>query len=373
MEYTEFAHLRFRGGRFETAGVGMPVEMLADLVAYRELLLNIAKAVYRQRNPTRKRIPKRFAEGLGLRLREVRVGSRTPVLERPAPTGQLSLGTDEYAEAQGLIESVFGLAESIGDVPAGLPLSAFSPLRGFGRLLDPTESIEIYRPAEGDAPLARYDAKKRLALLGLMAGSELRPFESVVRIVGLQSEVQRVTFRIENGDIIDGLYEPELFDDIKAGVAPHGHGDRYLLQGTVLVDSDGTRRALDSIDLLEDIEDDLRGFERANRELDNTLELTDGWFDGDGQAVNAEHADIAHRVLQRLQDDRHPAPTAVSATIDGGIRLEWHGPDRITTIDIEDDGEIDVVSTDQGQPSWIRSYAALNGLIVDFDEIGLRL
>lgn len=373
VEYTEFVRLRFLGGRFETAGVGMPVEMLADLVAYRELLLNIAKAVYRQHNPTRKRIPKRFAEGFDLQLREVRTGSRTPVLERPAPTGQLSLGVDEYAEAQRLIESVFGLTESIGDVPAGLPPSIFAPLRGFGRLLGPTESIEIYRSTEGEAPLARYDGAKRSALLSRIQGSEPQPFEHVVRIVGLQSEVQRVTFRLDGGETIEGLYRPEFFEDIKAGLGAQGQGNRHLLQGTILVLGDGTRRGLDSIDLLEDIEDDLRGFERAGRELFSVSELAEGWLDGDGQAVSQEQADAAHQLLRQLQDDRYPAPTVISATLDGAVRLEWHRSDRITTIDIEDNDEVDVVSTERDQPSWIRSYTAFAALLADLDEIGLRL
>lgn len=369
----EFVRLRFLGGRFERPGVGMPVEVLADLVAYRELLVGVAKVVYRRRHPGRSRIPKHFVDSLELQLREVRPGSRMPVLDRPVTDGQLQFYGDEYAEAQRLIESVFGSGRAVGEVPSYLPATAFSALRVFGRLLGPDEAIEFYRPDGGEVPLARLDGAKRLELLGRFQGGEPLAYEQVVRIVSVRSEVERAGFRTGDGETLEGHYEPELFETIKNGIQHLGQGNRHLLRGTVLVSADGTIRALESIESLEDVEVDLSGYERARREMVAVAELEDGWFEGNGLAVTGHQLESARRLLDQLEDARLPAPVVVSAAIDGALRLEWHRPNHAAAIDIEQDGEINVASTELDTPSWMRTYAELDELFAELDEFGEQL
>jgi hypothetical protein len=70
-----FAKLRLTGGRFE--GDGMPVEALVELVAYEQLVVGVAKELFRREHSGRQRLPRGFAERLQLRLRTVERG-RTP-------------------------------------------------------------------------------------------------------------------------------------------------------------------------------------------------------------------------------------------------------------------------------------------------------
>ena len=59
-ELTPFLALHFRGARFDD-DTGMPVETLGELVAYGELVAEVAHFVFLAQNPERQRVPKGFA------------------------------------------------------------------------------------------------------------------------------------------------------------------------------------------------------------------------------------------------------------------------------------------------------------------------
>jgi hypothetical protein len=57
----ELASLRFDGKRF--GGHALDVECTQELIAYRSLILECAKELWRRKNPGRVRLPRRFEEG----------------------------------------------------------------------------------------------------------------------------------------------------------------------------------------------------------------------------------------------------------------------------------------------------------------------
>ena len=90
-----FARLRFAGGRFNSHTI--PLEVLPDLAAYRKLIVEVAKMLFKQRVGTRVRVPKGFEDSFMIGLAEVQGGSsavavmpRLSTVARPAP--QQSLG-----------------------------------------------------------------------------------------------------------------------------------------------------------------------------------------------------------------------------------------------------------------------------------------
>jgi hypothetical protein len=72
-ETIDFLQPRFVGDRF--TGHALPLEILKDLVALDELIVETAKWLYLEENQNRKRIPKGFLEGISLKLVEVEEGS----------------------------------------------------------------------------------------------------------------------------------------------------------------------------------------------------------------------------------------------------------------------------------------------------------
>ncbi len=73
----EFVRVRFAGGRFESHSI--PFDVLPDLAAYSDLIVEMAKHIYRQRND-RVRVPRGFAESFQLGLFEVKRGNSATAL-----------------------------------------------------------------------------------------------------------------------------------------------------------------------------------------------------------------------------------------------------------------------------------------------------
>ena len=72
--------LRFEGGRFDEAGY--PLDALGELVRYERLVVEVARGLWMDKHPTRKRAPRHFDNALRLRLSAVEDGSVIPVLKR---------------------------------------------------------------------------------------------------------------------------------------------------------------------------------------------------------------------------------------------------------------------------------------------------
>jgi hypothetical protein len=103
----DFAIPVFRGGRFDTAA--LPIDVLSDLAAYRDLIVALAKHLFRQRHPERKRLPKGFIDTFELSIRTIEQGSTIPVLARTGPDSPnlpLINGEDDFTRARDLVEEV---------------------------------------------------------------------------------------------------------------------------------------------------------------------------------------------------------------------------------------------------------------------------
>ncbi|WP_298336392.1 hypothetical protein [uncultured Erythrobacter sp.] len=77
-ETREF-NLRYVGARFE--GGRLPVEVLLDLPAFRDLVVAFAKTSWKQKHPGRERVPKGFDKSLTFDLLDIADGSAIPKLE----------------------------------------------------------------------------------------------------------------------------------------------------------------------------------------------------------------------------------------------------------------------------------------------------
>ena len=70
----------FKGGRFNDHGVD--VDVLPELIAYKTILVETAKELWRRKNPDRERLPKNFEDSLSLKFYEVKPGSAAIPLVR---------------------------------------------------------------------------------------------------------------------------------------------------------------------------------------------------------------------------------------------------------------------------------------------------
>ena len=79
MSRTKSFRLKYVGARFQ--GARLPVDVLTDLSAFRELVVAFAKAEWRKLNEDRERVPKGFDASLAFDLVAIENGSAIPVVE----------------------------------------------------------------------------------------------------------------------------------------------------------------------------------------------------------------------------------------------------------------------------------------------------
>ncbi len=335
-----FARLRLTGGRFD--GQGMPIETLAELVQYRELVIGVARAQFRSEHPERQRVPRGFVDRLRLRLSTVEEGSALPVLERLASDGALLTFEDEFTRARDVIEDAAAAVESGEPLPAELPDEALVLFNRFGQTLRSDEAIELRRGTATTGP--RYTARTRRSLVL----SQKRNYQEELRGIGWISEVDgngmscRIRFRLGPASPVPAPLDEVTFGPVRDLLEPNGEGPPVWISGVGVFDSDQRLIRFDSIhdvSVLEDPEDlailDLR--------LEELRSLGPGWLDGQGERLDQEALERASRMLSDLLTLEIPRPR-LFATPDGGVQAEWTLGNREVSIAFAPTGGLYAVS-----------------------------
>ena len=174
----EMSTLRFDGERFN--GHALDVECTQELIAYRNLVLECAKSLWRVKYPNRSNLPKGFEKGFRLQFNRLEDGSALVPLQRVRTAdvqADLDL-TDEFDEAVGLIDQAIRAANDEDLLPVGLPSNVIPLFRDFGKTLRDDEVLFTRgRGTESEAP---YTAKARQRLAEWIEPS----YEDVVSVSG---------------------------------------------------------------------------------------------------------------------------------------------------------------------------------------------
>ena len=153
----------FQGGRFVDHGVD--VDVLEELARYKGLLFETAKELWRQRNPSRERLPKNFEDSLQLKFYEVKCNCATLPLCRQLATdeqGSMFPDKDELTEAVDLVADTIDAASMDRPLPQQFPRRLLTCFNDYGKSLADDEWIE-QTPAQSTRTI-RYDATARTRL-----------------------------------------------------------------------------------------------------------------------------------------------------------------------------------------------------------------
>lgn len=334
-----------KGARFE--GHALPLTVLPDLTAYRDLVLEVARALFFRENPERQRVPKGFEEGFELVIRGIGEGSAVAPLERRTSVpAQLPLlvprPPDYFEQARDVVSQTIEAMRSGMPAPAAFPLEAVRCFNNFGRTLRDDESIEIHVPG-GRSTVASYTKATRKKLVLLKEGT----YEDAVEITGrvVQFDTQRRTFGLLVGEqtvagMLDGLNPRQL--GIVRTAAVHTEELRVYVAGVGDYDLLDRLVRLVSIKELSFAEDeDLRLALDIEKRLAALAELGEGWLDGEGLAVSEP---MVVRLAVLLKDaEAHGLPRPyLYPTPEGTVQAEWSFPDA--EVSALFDPEVHVVS-----------------------------
>ncbi len=183
----DLATLRFDGARFD--GHALDVECTQELVAYRRIILECAKELWRRKHPARERLPRRFEDSFRLQFDRLEEGSTRVPLRRVLEADQAPLdwgNRDEFDEAARLVDAAIAAANDDALLPEDLPANVISLFRDFGRTLHDDEVL--YTRARHGQHEAPYTATSRKRLAEWVEST----YEDAVEVIG---EVQMASVK----------------------------------------------------------------------------------------------------------------------------------------------------------------------------------
>lgn len=133
----------FKGDRFDDNGID--IDVLPELIAYKTILIETAKELWRSNNPDRQRLPKLFEESLQLKFYTVEPGSAVIPIERVVMVDDQTSMFAEPDELDEAVELVAAVAEAAGTdkpLPQHFPMKVLSMFESYGKTLMEGEHFE---------------------------------------------------------------------------------------------------------------------------------------------------------------------------------------------------------------------------------------
>ena len=325
----DFTELVLRGRRFDDHS--LPIDTLHELLAYKEILMPLARECWKESFPKRRRVPNGFDNQFRLSLRSIERGSARSVLNlEPCREDIDSSVLEAFLAARGRIEDAIRDPEQ-----AELSDNIRRKFQRFGRTLDEGETIELLRPRQPSGPVYTTEARNRI-LLPL--------HEPVTRKMMLSGEAWMIDTKKKVFDVEDEYtgqktrctYRDDLEYEI-ADLVQHHHFMRARFTGVAEVVGDSIK----TFDLKE-----LAPFERnvdAMNDLDLKLQeiadQEDGWLHAQAVRASEKAIEAARDLLMvALSYGDIPEPH-LYLTPEGGIRAEWDIGSWDISAELEPEGQ----------------------------------
>jgi hypothetical protein len=353
------------GKRFEAHSI--PVEVLKDWAAFEGLIVEVAKWLYLERFPRRKRTPRGFTQSFSLHLATIEPGSAVAVLERPLPAGTLipDAFSDWFDKARDRVLETIDAAAHGADVEHLLPKTLLAYFDQFGRSLREDERIEFTRSAALNDKVV-YDHRVRKTLV-LKSAAVYRTEESIRGSLSeLNLESRTFTLKLIGGEKVVGQFSEELRDAALGALNAYGES-LVMVEGAVVRDQSDNRKRIEQVTRIEPL-DPLD----VPARLESLALLRDGWLDGGGVGLSSAGLTWLSKAWTSAWPDDLPLPH-VYPMPEGGVQLEWGTALVAATVELDlgsrrasvlvsgvSDGDVlEEISSNLGEPNEWQALTAL--------------
>lgn len=309
---------RYEGNRFEDHR--FPVDLLEDLLILKKMTIEMAKAIYLEKNPNRKRIPNNFTHGISIKLESIEPGSAVAKLVLVAdneglfPQASASYFEEAPEKIKDGIEAAY-LNQGFTDIVPNYILNNFNQL---GSNLRDDERI-VFGDENRTNVILDKESRKRLVL----ASSVSKEYNGLFELRGIVSALdkKRNTFEIRTvkGEKIKGNYTLEYLEVLQDALVEMENGRKVFISGT------GTFNAADKLMKIESLREalSLDPLDVPAR-LEELSQLAQGWLDGvDGEPLDPVATKwLGEAFDQKYDSERLPMP-ATFPTPEGNVQFEW--------------------------------------------------
>ena len=326
----EFLRPRLHGARFEDGSVSL--EILGELAALRELVIEVARWRFLKENPSRQRSPRWFNK-IDLKLTGISRGSAVPVISL-VPDGRF-FGSRPlsyqrfYERAREDIVDAIGAAEYNGSqAPNGrFPSHCLAHFNRIGRSLRDGEWIEFVTPTRREP--VRLTKRSRLRLLHWASMKDVSPV--IFRGVVSEADRARMTFELQPvyGPKVSGPIPVEYLETVMTAFNRYDLGERVMVEGVGRINWSSRTSRLESVArvrLLAPLDVPAR--------LDEFRALKDGWLEGDGRAPDLAGLDWLSDSFDHHYPEDIPLPHTYP-TPEGGVEMEWSLGSQEVSLEID--------------------------------------
>lgn len=330
-----FMRARFAGGRFDSHSI--PFEVLSDLATYRNLIIKVAKMLFKKRHGNRVRVPKGFEDSFQIGLSQVQGGQSAVAVARRLPTAPpvsdqhpMPFPTySEFDEAQEYVEDLIRRVSSTGYVPPDFPIELAGQFNPFGQSLQDNEYVEL---SHGVSLPARYDTfiRKKIVL------SREKTYENSVNALftlnGGMHDTGMIHVRDESGASLD--FRPLTESEFETAMTRRSCLVRLI--GSGLYDSEEKLRRLVDVSVIYDDAPPRQPFEDR---LDEIATAAEGWFEEGNPAPSIVAVEAMRQFITLIIQEEGMTAPYLYPTPDGGVAAEWTEGDWEASANIEIDGD----------------------------------
>lgn len=289
--------LRYVGDRFK--GHRLPLDVLSDLPAFRDLMVSYAKDRWRQSHADRQRLPKGFDKSISFDLISIEEGSAVPILDWSREIAQQALPgfSDELEEVvdQSFIDLV-NLIDGAGHqrFPHALSSEHIRALNKLGSGLREDERIEFLGSSGADGNVIYLDTFRRKALITHVRDTYQLRFEGIGRLLGLHVDGHIQVETPEYGELRIPVDPDRIASEFDGNT---GSDVQFALQ--IELDNQDTYRTIIEAFDVELIDAELSdNIMRCKDRLTEIHSLPEGWHNGIGAAPAAVALSAAHTFLR---------------------------------------------------------------------------
>jgi hypothetical protein len=315
---TEIYSPCYEGSRFDDHR--LPLDLLDDLLMLKKMTIEMAKTIYLEKNPERKRVPRNFTDGISIELESIESGSTLPKLVLITVFNGLltETNTEYFTQAPERIKIAIEAAHLNQDIKENVPSNVLACFNQLGSNLKEDERI-IFGDKHTSKAILDKESRKRLVLAASKLKEYNAPFELRGIITALDKE--RKTFEIQpmTGAKIKGDYSIEYLDVLQNALVEMENQRKIYLKGV------GRFNASDKLVKIEGLEDatplDLLDVPARLEEL---AQLKSGWLDGQyGEPLDADALEKIGKDFDQFYDSENLPLPATFPTPEGNLQFEW--------------------------------------------------
>ena len=368
--------LRYVGARFE--GRRMPLDVLGDLSAFRDLLVSYAAAEWKVDHAERERLPKNFEKSISFDLVDIEDGSAMPKIEWYRGTVQQQL--PEFRDELEILvdrsyEKVLALFDHATGPAAALELTPdnIRALKRFGGNLLPEEKIEFPGSKGDDGNVVYLNKYRREWLITRGGDSYKRRFDGTGRLLGSYMDSTETNGFIkvdthEYGSIDIPVSAERVRTDFDGSVL----SEVFFRLHVELDNNDAFRSVVDVFDVDVIPPKVMAEMASCRERIASLRSLSDGWHDGSGKAPAPEAAATATQLISRkpsMAGIYRIFPTRAGGLLiefvlagwDYSIEIGAAGRVEIYGTQIGAEGEMDTVSLDADSDEFMKEFDLVTG------------